>query len=64
MALAEAYARAFEVSAARMKAERKENIADIKRAYRKLALLYHPDRSGDPSTAEKLCRFRKPTNVG
>lgn len=30
------------------------NEDDIKRAYRKKAKLYHPDRSGDPNTREKF----------
>lgn len=32
---------------------------DIKRAYRKLAKSYHPDLSGDPSTARKFIKIKQ-----
>jgi curved DNA-binding protein CbpA len=28
--------------------------ADIRRAYRKLILIHHPDRGGDPAVAKKV----------
>ena len=33
--------------------DKKASAADIKKAYRKIAIKYHPDRQGDKSDAEK-----------
>ena len=35
------------------------NLDEVKRAYRKLALLYHPDRSNDASTTAKFIEIQE-----
>jgi len=35
------------------------DVNEVKKAYRKLALMYHPDRSRDPSTKDKFVQIQQ-----